>query len=75
MLRRMLRNLLENSIKHAANHVNIKLLSIKDTLNIIIKDDGPGFSTEKKVLKNFGKKRFSQWVTDFDVNNMRNIYQ
>ena len=65
MLRRMLRNLLENSIKHASNHVNIKLLSIKDTLNIIIKDDGPGFSTE--VLKNFGKKRFSR-VTDFDNN-------
>ncbi|MEQ8176661.1 MAG: ATP-binding protein [Syntrophomonadaceae bacterium] len=50
-------NVLDNCIKYASNHVTMESHPVNGSLSIIIKDDGPGFTTgeEEKVFKRYYK--------------------
>jgi signal transduction histidine kinase len=61
MLRRMIRNGLENAFSFAQNEVSVKLLSEKTGMvSILIEDDGKGFSEES--LQAYGERRVSRML-------------
>jgi len=56
LLRRMIRNGLENSFSFAKNEVEISLQKVSEqSLQMFIRDNGPGLNSE--ALASFGKKR------------------
>ena len=58
LLRRLLRNALENAFSFATDSVVLTLSVEKSALTIDIQDDGPGFSDE--ALKAFGERRVTR---------------
>jgi signal transduction histidine kinase len=62
LLRRMLRNVLENAFSFAKTFVDVRLeISPESGVLITIQDDGPGFSDES--LKSYGERRVTRLVT------------
>lgn len=62
LLSRLMRNALENSFSFAKSEVLI-MVSVKgDWVEVLIADDGPGFSRE--ALENFGKKRATRYLNE-----------
>jgi signal transduction histidine kinase len=55
LLRRAVRNILENAVRHAKTAIDVTLIKREDAIAIEIRDDGPGFSKESQ--KNFGVRR------------------
>jgi K+-sensing histidine kinase KdpD len=47
LLKMALSNLIENSIKYGAKHIDIKLVKVKHKIKLILKDDGIGIPKEK----------------------------
>ncbi|WP_024791299.1 cell wall metabolism sensor histidine kinase WalK [Lebetimonas sp. JS032] len=47
LLKMAISNLIENSIKYHAKHINLKLKKIKNKIKLIIEDDGIGIPKEK----------------------------
>ena len=70
LLRRMIRNALENAASFARTKINITL-SEEGLKNwtLTIDDDGPGFSHE--ILKSFGERRVSRVLQHVDSQNAR----
>lgn len=62
LMRRLFRNLLENSFSFANSSINLTFRYKADQLLITITDDGPGFSPE--ALKEFGQKRSKRIVAE-----------
>lgn len=57
LLDRALRNALENAGRHAATRIEIAAEARNGFVEIVVRDDGPGFTPEALVL--FGKRRTS----------------
>ena len=55
LLRRLMRNALENAFSFAATEVTIKISTEAGTVKVFVSDNGPGFSQE--ALENFGERR------------------
>jgi signal transduction histidine kinase len=49
-LRRALRNLLDNAIRHAASHVEVTIERADASIRVTVGDDGPGFPTDVDVF-------------------------
>jgi signal transduction histidine kinase len=47
-LRRLVRNLLENAVRHAGSQVRVRLLAARDDVRLEVADDGPGIPTEDR---------------------------
>lgn len=58
LLKRLFRNAIENAISFAKQEINIHLVQSGKFFEIMIEDDGPGFSGD--ALKNFGERRTSR---------------
>jgi len=62
LMRRLFRNLLENSFSFAKEKISLTLFGDNQSLNISITDDGQGFS--KESLENFGHKKAKRFITE-----------
>lgn len=60
LLKRMLRNAIENAASFAKSRVLVRLFRADDRLKIEVADDGPGLSEES--LLNFGRKRGTRYI-------------
>lgn len=60
LLKRLIRNGLENSISFANRKVLVSCLQIDGQIKIVIEDDGKGFSDE--ALQKFGERRISRII-------------
>lgn len=63
LLKRLIRNAVDNAVSFAKSKVGIEVRQTKDEqkqLEIQIRDDGPGFS--EQALATFGEKRFSRFI-------------
>lgn len=58
LLRRLIRNALENAASFARSEVSVSVRQNEAAIEILVKDDGPGLSQE--ALAAFGEKRFSR---------------
>ena len=47
-LRRLVRNLLENAVRHAASRVRVRLRAGRDDVRLEVADDGPGIPAEER---------------------------
>ena len=47
-LRRLVRNLLENAVRHAASRVRVRLRAGRDGVRLEVADDGPGIPAEER---------------------------
>jgi signal transduction histidine kinase len=57
--KRMIRNLLDNSIRYASTKIDINVKKNNNSLEISVIDDGPGFANED-IMKNFGIKSINR---------------
>jgi signal transduction histidine kinase len=48
-LRRLIRNLLDNAVRHAKASVRVELVTIIDEVVLAVEDDGPGVPTEQRT--------------------------
>jgi K+-sensing histidine kinase KdpD len=55
LLRRAIRNVLENATRYARKAISVRVTREEDNIAIEIRDDGPGFSED--ALKNYGIRR------------------
>lgn len=55
LITRLFRNAFDNASRYAVNAITVKINDLKDKVEILIMDDGPGLSEES--LKEFGKRR------------------
>ena len=60
LIRRLIRNAMENSISFAKSKVWVKTSMVGNELVIRFEDDGPGFPAD--VLKSFGERRHSRQI-------------
>ncbi|AZZ36174.1 hypothetical protein CIK05_04985 [Bdellovibrio sp. qaytius] len=68
LIKRMLRNALENSVSFAQSKLWISILDISDTtFSIVISDDGVGFKPES--LLEFGERRMTRKILEPDQNS------
>lgn len=47
-LGRLVRNLLENAVRHAARRVEVSLSGVGDRVELVVRDDGPGIAPEHR---------------------------
>ena len=54
-LRRLVRNLLANAIRHARSHVTVRLTTVDDHVELVVADDGPGIPSadRERVFERF----------------------
>lgn len=55
LITRLFRNAFDNASRYAVNSITIKVNDLKDKVEVLVMDDGPGLSDES--LKGFGKRR------------------
>lgn len=55
LVTRLFRNAFDNASRYAVNNVTVKINDKKDLVEVLVIDDGPGFSEES--LLSFGKRR------------------
>lgn len=55
LITRLFRNAFDNASRYAVNSITVKVNDLKDKVEILVMDDGPGLSDES--LKGFGKRR------------------
>lgn len=55
LITRLFKNALDNASRFAKNAISIQLRELKDTIEVLIMDDGPGLSPE--AIKAFGNRR------------------
>lgn len=63
LLKRMLRNALENSVSFAKKNLSVTVRDLNEiNFSIVISDDGPGFKPES--LSEFGERRMTRKIQD-----------
>lgn len=55
LITRLFRNAFDNASRYAVNSITVKINDMKDKVEILVMDDGPGLSEES--LQSFGKRR------------------
>lgn len=55
LITRLFRNAFDNASRYANNQITVKVNGLKDKIEVLVMDDGPGLSEES--LKAFGKRR------------------
>lgn len=55
LITRLFRNAFDNAARYAVNAISVEINDLKDKIEILVKDDGPGLSIES--LQSFGKRR------------------
>jgi signal transduction histidine kinase len=48
-LRRLIRNLLDNAVRHARSSVRVELVTVGDEVVLAVEDDGPGVPSEQRT--------------------------
>jgi signal transduction histidine kinase len=48
-LRRLIRNLLDNAVRHARTSVRVELATVGDEVVLVVQDDGPGVPAEQST--------------------------
>jgi signal transduction histidine kinase len=64
LVTRLFRNAFDNASRYAANSITVKINDMKDRVEVLVIDDGPGLSEES--LKSFGKRRERRQRKDKD---------
>lgn len=67
LITRLFRNAFDNASRYAINNITVKINDLKDKVEILIIDDGPGLSEES--LKGFGRRRESRQRKEKDPND------
>ncbi len=55
LITRLFRNAFDNASRYAANNVTVKVMDLRDRVEVLVLDDGPGLTDE--ALASFGKRR------------------
>jgi hypothetical protein len=55
LISRLFKNAFDNAARYAQSKIQVEILSKDDTLEVVVKDDGPGLTAE--AIKSFGKRR------------------
>ncbi|MFP5385513.1 MAG: ATP-binding protein [Bacteriovoracia bacterium] len=55
LITRLFRNAFDNASKFANNNITVKINDLRDKVEVLVMDDGPGLSEE--ALQSFGKRR------------------
>jgi signal transduction histidine kinase len=71
LLRRMLRNALDNAFSFARSSVNITMSPSCGSAIITIEDDGPGFSSE--ALSGYGERRVTRLLSTQEDNSSKRV--
>lgn len=67
LITRLFRNAFDNASRYAANRITVKVNDLKDQVEVLIMDDGPGLSDES--LQSFGKRRERRQRKEKDPND------
>lgn len=67
MITRLFRNAFDNAARYAANCITVKINNLKDHIEVLIMDDGPGLSDE--TIQSFGKRRERRIRKEKDPND------
>lgn len=67
LITRLFRNAFDNASKFAVNAITVKINDLKDKVEILVMDDGPGLTDEALVA--FGKRRESRQRKEKDSND------
>lgn len=67
LITRLFRNAFDNASRYAANNITVKINDLKDRVEVLVMDDGPGLSEES--LQSFGKRRERRQRKEKDPND------
>lgn len=67
LITRLFRNAFDNASRYASNNITVKINDLKDRVEVLIMDDGPGLSEES--LNSFGKRRERRQRKEKDPND------
>lgn len=67
LITRLFRNAFDNASRYAANQITVTINALKDQVEILVMDDGPGLTEE--AIKSFGKRRERRLRKDKDPND------
>ncbi len=67
LITRLFRNAFDNASRYAANQITVSINNLKDHVEILVTDDGPGLTEE--AIKSFGKRRERRLLKEKDPND------
>lgn len=67
LISRLFKNAFDNAARFAQGNVQVRLTSFKDSLEVLVVDDGPGLSDE--AIEAFGKRRERRQIIDQSARN------
>lgn len=67
LITRLFRNAFDNAARYAVNTITVKINDLKDKVEILVMDDGPGLTEE--AIQSFGKRRERRQRKDKDPND------
>lgn len=62
LISRLFKNAFDNAARYARENINVEIFNRKETLEVIVTDDGPGLTPE--ALQSFGKRRERRQIKD-----------
>lgn len=67
LISRLFKNAFDNAARYAQGKIQVDIYPKKDTLEVVVVDDGPGLNEE--ALSSFGKRRERRQLKDRDARN------
>jgi signal transduction histidine kinase len=67
LITRLFRNAFDNASRYASNNITVKVNDLRDRVEVLVMDDGPGLSEES--LQSFGKRRERRQRKEKDPND------
>lgn len=67
LISRLFKNAFDNAARYAQGQIQVEVFSRKDTLEVVVVDDGPGLSED--ALTSFGKRRERRQLKERDARN------
>ena len=62
LISRLFKNAFDNAARYARENINVEIFTKKETLEVVVTDDGPGLTPE--ALQSFGKRRERRQIND-----------
>lgn len=62
LISRLFKNAFDNAARYARDNIHVEIFSKKETLEVVVTDDGPGLTPE--ALQSFGKRRETRKIKD-----------